>query len=102
MVAFESTGGRGNFSVLLIPGADTKSVGNSFRMMLLQLNSFNIRFGDSIVFDTSDTQTLIDAFIEEYELDDQLIAEVQSEIVNNQTDEQIAKTTFESKSSYGQ
>ena len=62
-----------NFSVLLIPGADTEEQRwqlFSHDAVTNKLNSFNIRFDDSIVFDTSDTQALIDAFIEEYELDD--------------------------------
>ena len=70
-----------------------------------KLNSFNIRFDDSIVFDTSDTQTLIDAFLEEYlqEEDVDLVADVQHEIVNNDqiTDEDIAQTLLDDSSYSG-
>jgi hypothetical protein len=93
-LAFVANLANSNFSVLLIPGADTEEQRwqlFSHDAVTNKLNSFNIRFDDSIVFDTSDTQTLIDAFLKEYELDAEFIAEVQSGIVNNQTDEEIAK-----------
>ena len=93
-LAFVANLANSNFSVLLIPGANT----GEQRWQIFshdttsnKLNSFNIRFDDSIVFDTSDTQTLIDAFLQEYDLDAQLIADVQTKIANNQTDEEIAQ-----------
>ena len=84
---------KGNFSALLLPGSSAEEKRwqiFSYDKISNKVNSFNIRFDYSLVFDTSDTKTLIDAFITRYSLDKSLITDVQAEIRNNKTDDQIA------------
>ncbi len=91
-LAFANNLSKGNFSVLLLPGANseeqrwqiftTDAVSN-------KVNSFNIKFDYSIVFDTSDSQGLIDEFIKKYEFEEEFIAIIQKKITENKTDSQI-------------
>ena len=95
---------EGNFSVLLLPGADVEEkrwqifTGDA---VTHKVNSFNVRFDGSIVFDTSDTETLIDAFIEEYELDKGLITDVQEKIREGENDVRIADALLAGSTYHG-
>lgn len=98
---------NGNFSVLLIPGADSEeqrwqiftadSVTN-------KINSFNIRFDYSIVFDLSDSAAFVDEFIQKYHLfektvsDSALVSLVQKEIEVGKTDDEIVSELLKAKS----
>lgn len=82
-LAFASNLSNGNFSVLLIPGAGTEeqrwiifTVDSDTR----KVNSFNIKFDYSIVFDTSDCQTMVDEFLEKYELDSGFVSSITGKI----------------------
>ena len=100
-LVFANNLSSGNFSVLLLPGAEseeqrwqiftTDSISN-------KINSFNIRFDYSIVFDTRDSETVVDEFIEKYALDDRFISRVQEKIKIGKDDNAIAndlsKTTL--------
>ena len=86
---------QGGFTVLLIPGADseeqrwqifTTTVGSE------KVNSFNIRFDSSIVFDTSDSEVEVDAFLEKYALDRGFVAEVQDRISQGNDNASIVKS----------
>ncbi len=84
---------NGNFSVLLLPGADSEEQRWQIfttDSVTSKVNSFNIRFDYSIVFDTSDSQSLIDEFIEKYGIDSSLITDVQAGIVEGKKDHEIA------------
>lgn len=83
----------GNFSVLLLPGADSEeqrwqifTTTTDAETNKDKVNSFNIRFDYSIVFDMSDSQTVVNEFIERYGLDDSLVSEVQTKI-NDETND---------------
>lgn len=83
---------KGGFSVLLIPGADSEE--QRWQIFTTdsetgKVNSFNIRFDYSIVFDTSDSQIVVDEFIQKYELNDEFISEVQEKIDSNRKDSLI-------------
>lgn len=103
-LAFANNLSDGNFSVLLIPGADfeeqrwqifTTDAGTK------KINSFNIRFDYSIIFDTSDSQTLIDEFIEKYDLTEALTTDVQTEINRGTQDDAIADTLLHQSPYHG-
>jgi hypothetical protein len=92
-LAFANNLAQGNFSVLLLPGADSEEQRwQVFTTDALtgKVNSFNIRFDYSIVFDMSDSQTVVKEFIEKYGLDNSLIAEVQGQINAGNPDDGIA------------
>jgi len=83
----------GNFSVLLLPGADPEDQ----RWQIFTTNavtgkvsSFNIRFDAGIVFDTSDAELFLEKFIGQYELDTGLIADVQTLIRDDKDNDEIA------------
>lgn len=84
---------NGNFSVLLLPGADSEE--QRWQIFTTdavtgKVNSFNIRFDPSIVFDTSDSQIVVNEFIERYRLDNSFVADVQADINNGNKDDGIA------------
>ena len=82
----------GNFSVLLLPGASAEEHRwqiFSYDTVTQKINSFNIKFDFSIVFDTSDSEDLVNAFIEQYSLDEDFINDVQTQIGNSKTDTEI-------------
>jgi hypothetical protein len=92
----------GNFSVLLLPGADPEE--QRWQIFTAdaitgKVSSFNIRFDASIVFDTSDAQQFLEQFIEQYELDTRLIVDAQTQIRDNKDDDEIA-TALLSRSPY--
>lgn len=94
-LAFANHLANGNFCVLLIPGADPEEQ----RWQIFtqdssteKINSFNVRFDPSIVFDASDSEQFVQAFIERYGLDSALIADVRAEILAGHDDGQIAAT----------
>ncbi len=92
-LVFANNLANGNFSVLLLPGADSEEQRwHIFTTDAVtdKVNSFNIRFDDSIVFDTSDSQTVVNEFIKKYGIDDGFVSEVQAEINNGQNDDSIA------------
>ncbi len=92
-LVFANNLSNGNFTVLLIPGADSEeqrwqiftadSITN-------RINSFNIRFDYSIVFDTSDSQLVVDEFLDKNKLDNSLIPEIQGKISAGNKDDDIA------------
>ncbi|MEO1352281.1 MAG: LamG-like jellyroll fold domain-containing protein [Cyanobacteria bacterium J06635_15] len=93
---------NGSFSVLLLPGADSEE--QRWQIFTAEaanrkVNSFNIKFDYSTVFNTSDSQTVVNEFIERYGLNDGLISEVQAEINNGNDDDVIAHALL-SKSPY--
>ncbi len=82
-LVFANNLSNGNFSVLLIPGADSEEQRWQIfttNPISYKVNSFNIRFDYSIVFDLSDSQIIIDEFIQKYELDNGFISTVQEKI----------------------
>lgn len=103
-LVFANNLSNGNFSVLLLPGADSEE--QRWQIFTAdsqtnKINSFNIRFDHSIVFDTSDSQTVIDAFIEKYELNDALVSEVQTAIKAGDNDTIVANSLL-SKNPYSE
>ncbi|NEN88021.1 MAG: LamG domain-containing protein [Okeania sp. SIO3H1] len=101
-LVFANNLANGNFSVLLLPGADSEE--QRWQIFTTdavtgKVNSFNIRFDYSIVFDMSDSQTVVNEFIEKYELKDGLVSEVQGEIKDGHKDDVIANALL-SKSPY--
>ena len=102
-LVFANNLSNGDFSVLLLPGADAEEQRWQIfttDSVTKKLNSFNIRFDYSIVFDTSDSEAVVDEFIEKYDLDEGLIADVQTEINNGATDDNQIAATLLSTSSY--
>ncbi len=92
-LAFVNNLTDGNFSVLLIPGADSEEKRwqiFSHDSQTKKINSFNIRYDDSIVFDTSDSQAFVDEMLTKYGLGRGLVSDVQVEIKLAKSDEQIA------------
>ena len=92
-LAFANNLSNGNFSVLLIPGADSEE--QRWQIFTTdseshKVNSFNIRFDYSIVFDTSDSHTVVDEFKEKYALDGSFISDVQEKIKEGKSDDQIS------------
>ncbi|MGD1701420.1 hypothetical protein [Dapis sp. BLCC M229] len=82
-LVFANNLANGNFSVLLLPGADSEE--QRWQIFTTdavtgKVNSFNIRFDYSIVFDTSDSQTVVNEFIEKYGLNDGLVSDVKTKI----------------------
>jgi hypothetical protein len=82
-LAFANNLSNGNFSVLLIPGADTEE--QRWQIFTIdstnkKVNSFNIKFDYSIVFDTSDCQIIIDEFLEKYALDKGFVSAITGKI----------------------
>ena len=101
-LVFANNLSNGNFSVLLLPGADSEEQRWQIfttDAVTRKINSFNIRFDNSIVFDTSDSQTVVNEFIEKYGIDDGLVAEVQAAINQGDNDDRIASALL-SKSPY--
>ncbi len=95
---------KGNFSALLIPGKDSEE--QRWQIFTAdsttnKINSFNIRFDYSIVFDTSDSQIIVDEFIEkyskEYNLGGSLISKIQEGIAAKKKDEEIADNLLRGK-----
>ncbi|MGK7956168.1 MAG: LamG-like jellyroll fold domain-containing protein [Crocosphaera sp.] len=106
-LVFANNLANGNFSVLLLPGADSEE--QRWQIFTTdavtgKVNSFNIRFDYSIVFDTSDSQTVINEFIEKYELNDDLVSEVQGEIevqeIKDGNNDDVIANALLSKSPY--
>lgn len=91
---------NGNFSVLLIPGKDSEE--QRWQIFTAnpdtnKINSFNIKFDYSIVFDTSDAQEIIDEFKDKYEITDDLGSFVQQLIRQSpeKKDDEIATALLE-------
>lgn len=99
-LAFANKLSNGNFSVLLIPGADseeqrwqiftTDAKSNATDAKPDKVNSFNIRFDHSIVFDTSDSHTVVDEFMEKYALDGSFISTIQAKVTEGKSDDDIS------------
>ncbi|MEM6264850.1 MAG: LamG-like jellyroll fold domain-containing protein, partial [Bacteroidota bacterium] len=93
-LAFANGLSNGNFSVLLIPGADPEQkrwqifTGNTDSK---RINSFNIRFDASLVFDTSDSEEFVDSFKQKFELNGRFIPDIQSGIRKGKNDLEIAQ-----------
>jgi hypothetical protein len=92
-LAFANNLQNGNFTVLLIPGADTEEQ----RWQIFtsdsvsgKINSFNIRFDPSIVFDTSESENLISEFMAKYALDKSLVTTILNKINAKEDDKTIA------------
>jgi hypothetical protein len=82
-LAFANNLSNGNFAVLLIPGADTEE--KRWQIFTIDdvngtVNSFNIKFDYSIVFDTSDSQSVVTEFLQRHGLDANLISDLQTKI----------------------
>ncbi len=100
---------KGNFSVLLLPGADSEEKRwqiFSGDVVTHKINSFNIRFDDSIVFDTSDSGKLIDAFIKKYSPNESsniksLVVDVQAKIREGINDDEIASALLSDSKYHG-
>ncbi|MGB1092832.1 MAG: hypothetical protein ACPGYX_11965, partial [Oceanobacter sp.] len=45
-----------------------------------KINIFNIRYDDSLIFDTSDSEASVNAFIEKYQLDDSFTGDIQKQV----------------------
>ncbi len=102
-LAFVNNLQGGMFSVLLLPGADSEEQRwqiFSYDTISEKMNSFNIRFDHSIVFDTSDAEALVGEFIERYELDENLIADVRSSVVAGTSDDGTIADTLLASSPY--
>lgn len=92
-LAFATNLSDGNFSVLLIPGADSEE--QRWQIFTTdatfdKVNSFNIRFDYSIVFDTSDSQALVAEFMEKYALDGSFISDIQAKVTEGKGDDDIS------------
>ncbi len=92
-LAFANNLSHGNFSVLLIPGADSEEQ----RWQIFtsdaatnKVNSFNLRFDYSIVFDTSDSQVVVAEFMEKYALDGSFITTIQAKVTEGKSDDEIS------------
>lgn len=88
----------GNFSVLLIPGTDSEEQ----RWQIFtqdaatnRIKSFNLRFDYSIVFDTSDSNTVVEAFLTKYGMGTGFIAKVQEKIRNGKTDKAATNDLYQ-------
>ncbi len=102
-LVFANNLSNGSFSVLLIPGADseeqrwqiftTDSVSH-------KVNSFNIRFDYNIVFDTSDSQVVIDKFIQKHSLGNSFISHIQGKISAGDVDETITTNDLSTRGAF--
>ncbi|MFM2376674.1 MAG: hypothetical protein RLZZ165_1771, partial [Bacteroidota bacterium] len=83
----------GGFSVLLIPGIDSEEQRWQIFSTITatrKIQSFNIRFDHSIVFDMSDSAKYVNEFITRYGLDSGMVTEVRAKIAAGKTDDQAA------------
>ncbi len=66
---------EGNFSILLLPGQNEEQRWQIFShdYVTNKLNSFNIRFDNSIIFDTSDSKEVVNSFISKHSLYDRAV-----------------------------
>ncbi|MCA1745056.1 MAG: LamG domain-containing protein [Bacteroidales bacterium] len=83
----------GNFSVLLIPGVDSEE--QRWQIFTVdstsnKVNSFNTRFDYSIVFDPTDSHTVVDEFMERYALDGSFISRIQAKVTEGKSDDDIS------------
>ena len=88
---------NGNFTVLLIPGADSEE--HRWQIFAVdrlsgKVNSFNVRFDPGLVFDLSDSEQFVQRFLERYALDSSLIADTQAELRAGRTDPQETARTL--------
>ncbi len=95
---------NGNFSALLIPGVDSEE--QRWQIFTVdsvhkKINSFNIKFDNSIVFDTTDSETNVNDFMNKFGLDTGLIPDVQAQIRANQTDDEIAAELLKNSPYFG-
>ena len=94
---------NGNFSVLLIPGADSEE--QRWQIFTTdsvskKVNSFNIRFDYDIVFDTSDSQVVIDKFIKKNNLDNSFIFDIQGRISADEDDQTITTNDLSTRGTF--
>ncbi len=83
----------GNFSVLLLPGANAEEQRWQIfaaDALTKKIRGFNIRFDESILFDTSESDAFIEEFLRRYDLTTSLNGDVRREIAQGADDDAIA------------